>query len=104
MTSQSKTMKEVVAELRRESVSALLEIYELDVAVGELTLTAHQLRAAVRELAEEAQELAKTPGLASPGKLEAFALYARGASITAESQALALAELKQGLAAWSISG
>ena len=97
-------MKDVVAELRRESVGALLELYELDVAVGEITLSARGLCAAVRELAEEAQQLAKTPGLASPARFQALALYAGSASMTAEAQATALVELRRGLAAWSIAG
>ncbi len=104
MTSQSKSMKDVVAELRRESVGALLELYELHVAVGEMTVSARGLYAAVRELAEEAKQLAQTPGLASPGRLQALASYASTASTKAESQAIALVELGRGLAAWSIAG
>jgi hypothetical protein len=33
---EKKTMKEVVAELREESVGALLELFQLHVAVGEI--------------------------------------------------------------------
>jgi len=104
MNSQSKSMKDVVVELRQESVGALLELFELDFAVGEIALSALSLRAAARELAEEAEQLAKTPGVASPARLQALASYASRASTTAEAQATALAELKRGLAAWSIAG
>lgn len=104
MTSESKSMKDVVVELRRESVGALLELFELDVAVGELGLGAHSLNAAIRELAEETQQLAKAPGLASPARLQALAAYASSVSTNADAQKMALAELKRGLAAWCIAG
>lgn len=104
MTSQGKSMKDVVAELRRDSVGALVELFELDVAVGEIALNAHGLAAAVRELAAEAKQLATTPGVPSPARLQALASYASSASTTAESQAMALAELRRGLAAWRIAG
>jgi hypothetical protein len=94
-------MKDVVVELRRGSVGALLEIYEVTVAVGEVALSAHQLHAAVRELAEDVQQLGKSPGVASPGRLQALALYASSA---AEAQATTLVDLKRGLDAWSIAG
>jgi hypothetical protein len=104
MTSQCKSMRDVVAELRRESVGALLELYELDVAVGEITVSARGLYAALRELAEETAQLAGTPGLVSPGRLRALASQASNVSSKAESQALALVELGRGIAAWSIAG
>lgn len=102
MTKHNKTMKDVVAALRRESAGALLELFELDVAVGELVLINQRLCANLRELAEDADQLAKAPGLVSPARLVALAATASSTSATAVDQTTAFDELKRGLAAWSI--
>lgn len=104
MTHQDKTMKAVVAELREHSVGALLELFELSVAVGETTLNAQRLSAAMREIAAEAVQLAEasaTPS-ASARRLQWLAEFARTTSTTAEVHASALVELKRGLAVWGI--
>ena len=102
MTHENKTMKEVVAELRHHSVGALLELFELSVAVGETTLTAQRVSAAVREIAAEAAQLAGASTDASARRLQWLAEFARTTSTSAEVQASALVELKRGLAEWGI--
>ena len=102
MDNQIKMMKDVVARLREESVGALLELFELDVAVGEMTLSASRLSAGFREVAAETALLADAPALASPKRLRNLADYARNLSANADAQAAALAELARGLTAWSI--
>lgn len=103
MDSQGKGMKDVVAELRRESVAALLELFELDVALGEITLSAQSVSASLEEMAEQAQQLALTPGLVSPQRLEVLAAAAKVASSLASSQLAALTELKRELDRWAIA-
>ena len=103
MTNENKTMKDVVAELREQSVGALLDLFELDFAVGELALAAQRLSAAVREIAAEAAQLANAPAATSPDRHQALAEYASNVSNTADAQAAALAELKRGLAGWNIA-
>jgi hypothetical protein len=95
-------MKEVVARLREDSVEALLEVFELDVAVGELVLAAQTLAALANDLAGEAAQLADTPLLASSARLRSLADGARRASETAQTQAGSLLQLKYGLDAWNI--
>jgi hypothetical protein len=103
MSDHCKTMKEVVARLREDGVEALLEIFELDVAVGELTLSALGLAARLSEVAGELDQLAGSPPLASPARLRSLADSTRKASDGAQAQASILLELKHGLDAWSIT-
>lgn len=100
MTNQTKTMRDVVAELRQHSVGALLELFELDVAIGEMVLNAQLLSAAMREFVAEIEQLASAE--ASTIRLQALAKYARSATQTAEGQATALEQLKGGIDAWGI--
>jgi hypothetical protein len=101
MANQTETMQAVVARLRQEGAAALLDFFELHVAIGELVFAAQSLSAAVREIAEESAQLASTPGLASLGRLRALADYARTTSSTAEAQSVALGEIKRGLDGWN---
>ena len=103
MDCPEKTMKAVVADLRRDSVGALLELFELDVALGEVTLAAQSVAAAVDEIAEEAQALVTTPHLGPAQRLETPAACAKVASSLARSQFAALTELRRGVAGWGIS-
>lgn len=75
-----------MAELRQHSFGALLELFELDAAVGEVALGAKGLSAAVREIAEEATQLASEPAKASPARASTRGLP-RKVSQTAEEQA-----------------
>lgn len=102
MSNHKKTMKDVVVDLRRDAVSALLELFELDVAIGEVRVGAHSLAAALHEIAAETLHLAETPSLTTETRLRALAEHASNASRTADTQANALAELSKGLKAWSI--
>lgn len=100
MKNQTSTMREVVAELREHSVGALLELFELDVAVGEMAFNARLLSAAMREFVAEIEQVASAQ--APAGRMQALAKYARSAAQTAEGQATALEQLKGGLDAWGI--
>jgi hypothetical protein len=100
---EKKTMNEVVAELRQESVGALLELFELHVAVGEIALATQTLAAGVRELAAETAALADSPQLASPDRLGNLATFARKVCGTAEAELTAIDQLRQGLATWDIT-
>lgn len=100
MTNQAKTMRDVVAELRQHSVGALLELFEIDVAIGEVTLNARLLSAAMREFLAEIEQVAS--GGAPSDRLQALAKYARSATQMADGQARALEELKGGFDAWGI--
>ena len=100
MNNQSKTMREVVAEVREHSVGALLELVELDVAVGEVVLNAQLLSAAMREFSAEIEQLGREEMPAA--RLQALANYARSATQTAEGQVNALKQVKSGLDAWGI--
>ncbi|HXK20417.1 MAG TPA: hypothetical protein VNG33_21555 [Polyangiaceae bacterium] len=91
-----------MAELREHSVGALLELFELSVAVGETTLNAQRVCAAVRELAAEAAQLAEASSSVPARRLQGLAEFARTTATTAELQASALVELKLGLADWGI--
>ena len=103
MTNPPQSMRAVVAALRQIGAPALLEIMELQIAVGEMELGAQSLRAAVREIAAESADLSAAPGLVSPARLRALADYAGKANATAEQQAAALQEIKGGLAAWNLA-
>jgi hypothetical protein len=100
---EKKTMKEVVAEMREESVGALLELFELHIAVGEIALATQSLTARVHELAAETAALADSPQLASPDRLRKLAIFARKVCGTAEAELTAIDQLKQGLATWDIT-
>lgn len=102
MVGSSNSMKDVVAELRRDPTGALLDLFELDVAVGELALSGAALCVAVRELAREARHMAESSGALAPDKLVAFAASASNTSASAEAHARALAEVQRGLSEWSI--
>lgn len=103
MNSPGKTMKDVVAELRRGSVGALLELFELDVALGEVTLAAQSVAAAVQQMADEAQGLVRAPQLATGERLETLATCAKVASTITRAQLAALTELRSEVAGWGIS-
>lgn len=99
--SQSKTMRQTVAELRSNSAEALQELCELEHAVRQVGLNAHRLAIAVREIAGEAQQLAAAP-VTEPGRHRALADYARNVSSNASAQASALEELRRGIEAWDL--
>jgi hypothetical protein len=101
--SDEKTMKEVVAELRERSVDALLELFELHVAVGEVALAAQTLAAGATEIAAETTALADSPQLVSPERLQNLAIFSRKVSYTAEAQLSAIDQLRQGLTGWEIA-
>lgn len=101
MVNFGSSMKDVVAELRREAPAALFDLLELEVAVGELALSAGGLSAAVRELALQARHIADNPAALASATLQAFASHANNTSSNAEAHARALAEVKHGLIAWS---
>jgi hypothetical protein len=104
MITSGMSMKDVVAVLRRDAVGCLLELYELDVAVGELVVSGSGLRAALQELAGEARQLADLTGAVPSERLRALTTYAVSASSNGDAHARALQDLERGLNAWSIAG
>lgn len=98
-----KTMKEVVSQLREGSAEALLELFELHVALGEVMLNAQVLSAVATEIASEITQLADAPELASSQRLRELAKAAAKTSEVVDGQSRALAEMQRGLDAWSIA-
>lgn len=99
--SQSKTMRQTVAELRKGSAEAMQELCELEHAVLEIGRSAQRLAAAVREIAGEAERLTVVSPT-SPERQRALAEYARNVSNTATAQASALEELHRGIEGWGV--
>ena len=101
--SKPKTMKEVVAQLREDAAEALLEVFELHIAVGELAQNAQILSAVIAEFAAEAAKLADAPEFASGEHLRELAKAAAKTSDVVNGQATALAQIQHGLDAWDIT-
>jgi hypothetical protein len=100
MTKETRTMRDVVSELREHSVGALLELFELDVAIGEVALNARLVSATMREFLAQIEQVASAE--APPGRLEVLAKYVRSATQMTDGQAIALERLKAALDAWGL--
>ncbi|HKY34649.1 MAG TPA: hypothetical protein VJN18_01810 [Polyangiaceae bacterium] len=98
-----KTMKEVVAQLRAGASEALLELFELHVAVGEVTFNTQVLSAAAVEVATEAMQLADAPESASRERLRELAKVATQMSEVVSGQSRAFDQIQRGLDAWEIA-
>lgn len=98
-----KTMKDVVSYLREVAAGALLELFELHIAMGELTFNAQVLSATAAAIAEEINQLADAPELASRERLRELAKAASKTSEVVDAQAKAFAEIQRGLDAWNIA-
>src|SRR5690242_2746587 len=99
----SKTMQEVVSQLRDGGAEALLELFELHIAVGELVLNFRLLSAVASEIAIDCSELASAPELATSERLRELAKGAAKTSDVIDGQAKALFEIQRGLDAWNIA-
>ncbi len=100
---EGKTMREVVAQLRAGAAEALLELFELHIALGELVLNAQVLSAVTAEVAEEMGRFAGEAEPTSRERLQEVAKVASKASGVAELQAKALSEIQRGLEGWNIT-
>ena len=98
-----KTMKEVVAQLREGPAEALLDLFELHVALGELVLNAQVLSAVATEIATEITQLASAPELASSERLHELAKAATKTSEVMDCQSRTLSKVQRGLEAWNIA-
>jgi hypothetical protein len=102
MPAEDRDMREVVARLRKTEAEALLELAELRTAVNEIVSCAVRLAGTVDEIAGEAAALANGPSAVTMARLTDLATYARNASSSADSQAIALRELKRAIEGWDI--
>jgi hypothetical protein len=96
-------MEDVVRDLREHSVGALLELFELHVAFGEVLLTAQALAPAFREIAFEMDCLAEDPSAATPLRLEKIKTRVSQLADIADAHLGALREIKAGLDAWKLA-
>jgi hypothetical protein len=101
--STCKTMKEVVSQLREGAAEALLELFELHIAMGEVTDNAQVLSAAAERIAEEIAELAKAPEFSSSGRLRELAAFAVKTREIVEGQSKTFAEIQRNVDAWHIA-
>lgn len=99
----SKTMREVVSHLRRTAAEAMLELFELHIAVNEVVLNFQVLSAVASELAAESNELAGTPELATAERLRELASAAAKTSDVVTGQCKAIAEIQRGIDGWNIT-
>lgn len=95
-------MKEVVSQLREGSAEALLELFELHVAMAELGGNVQVLSAAAEAIAAEITLLADAPNLASRERLRGLANAATKASAVMAGQARGVSDLLGVIDAWGI--
>lgn len=98
-----KKMKDVVSQLRQGAAEALLELFELHIAVGELALNVQVLSALAVEVAAECTELAEAPEPGSRERLRELASAATKMKDATTGQRLAFEQIQRGLDAWDIA-
>jgi methyl-accepting chemotaxis protein len=97
-----KKMKDVVSQLRAGAAEALLELFELHIAVGELAVNLQVLSAVAVEVATECTQLADGSESVSRERLLELANAATKMKEATNGQLLAFEQMQRGLDAWNI--
>jgi hypothetical protein len=97
---KAKTVREVVELLRADSSEALLELAELEHAIGQLFVQIGDLVVAAREAQQSAEVLTRT----GPLKAEAAFTLAHTDRVLGKAEHIeaSVREIHRGVAAWSI--
>jgi hypothetical protein len=96
-------MRSVVALLRENGAEALAELFELHIAISELTLNAHVLVAVAVELAKQTTEISASLECPPREQLQEVAKAAAKVSEVLDGQTKVLDQIQRGLDSWSIT-
>ena len=94
--------KDVVSQLRAGAAEALLKLFELHIAVGEIALNVQVLAAATAEIATESAQLAGAPESASSERLLDLASATTKMKAATNGHRLAFEQIQRDLDAWNI--